>query len=306
MSENSLKSEKKKKRSSGNFKERKTDVESTLIKHTEGQKWYSYQVNKLSQGPQNLDDQAVRTLFQEAEQLYNQEVVNYVKEAQKSGGSEASWLFQVLKKGTAQDKMSAVQLQTHTSPIHALQYIQFMIESVEEKKIRDAMQYIPILEDVFLNVYLPPERKLVTFSSRPLSSLKDHPKDDQKRKKSLILWIFEHQLKLIYEKFIRALGNCAGGNVEDLNKKSLKTILNLLAERPEGEQREKKIKYKIQFKMNKFEILLTMLVNKLGHPNYKIGSFTENLVEELARRQPAMRSVIVKEIERLIYRQLNI
>lgn len=37
-----------------------------------------------------------------------------------------------------------------------------------------------------------------------------------------------------------------------------------------------------------------MLVNKLGHPNYKIGSFTENLVEELARRQPAMRSVIVK------------
>ena len=49
-----------------------------------------------------------------------------------------------------------------------------------------------------------------------------------------------------------------------------------------------------------------MLVNKLGHPNYKIGSFTENLIEELARRQPAMRSVIVKEIERLIYRQLNI
>ena len=44
MSENSLKNEKKKKRSSGNFKERKTDFESTLIKHTEGQKWYSYQV----------------------------------------------------------------------------------------------------------------------------------------------------------------------------------------------------------------------------------------------------------------------
>lgn len=97
--------------------------------------------------------------------------------------------------------------------------------------------------------------------------------------------MFEHKLKLVYERFLKALEAVASGVVEDLAKRALKCCLNLLAERPEAEQ-----------------FLLTLLVNKLGHPNRHVGAYVANLLEELTRRQSTMRAIIIKEVERLIYR----
>ncbi|KAK6011556.1 hypothetical protein OSTOST_23352 [Ostertagia ostertagi] len=143
-----------------------------------------------------------------------------------------------------------------------------------------------ILEEIFLNHFLPSNRKLVPFSGRPLKRIGEicsNSKDGRKR--LLVLWRFEHKLKLVYERFLRAVEGLASLVVEDLSKRALRTALNLLAERPEGER-----------------FLLSMLVNKMGHPKAHIGAFVATLLEDLTKRQPKMRSVVVAEVERLIYR----
>lgn len=45
-----------------------------------------------------------------------------------------------------------------------------------------------------------------------------------------------------------------------------------------------------------------MLANKLGHPNRHVGAHVARLLEELTNKQPNMKGVIVKEVERVIYR----
>ncbi|VDN23998.1 unnamed protein product [Cylicostephanus goldi] len=161
-----------------------------------------------------------------------------------------------------------------------------MIGSLERKNTREALEMLPILEEIFLNHFLPPNRKLVPFSGRPLKRIGEFCSNSEHgRKRILVLWRFEHKLKIMYERFLRALESLASLVVEDLSKRALRCALNLLAERPEGER-----------------FLLSMLVNKMGHPKPQIGSFVATLLEDLTKRQPNMKPVIVAEVERLIYR----
>ncbi|KAK6044672.1 hypothetical protein COOONC_17823 [Cooperia oncophora] len=119
----------------------------------------------------------------------------------------------------------------------------------------------------------------VNFFKRPvkrIGEISSNSKDGRRR--LLVLWWFEHKLKLVYERFLRAIEGLASLVVEDLSKRALRTALNLLAERPEGER-----------------------VNKMGHPKTQIGAFVATLLEDLTKRQPRMRPIIVAEVERLIY-----
>ncbi|KAF1751146.1 hypothetical protein GCK72_017700 [Caenorhabditis remanei] len=50
-------------------------------------------------------------------------------------------------------------------------------------------------------------------------------------------------------------------------------------------------------------LILSSLVNAFGHPNYKIGAFVVNLLEGVSRKHPAMRLVMVEEIEILAFRK---
>ncbi|KHJ95885.1 CBF/Mak21 family protein [Oesophagostomum dentatum] len=225
-------------------------------------------------------------LEEEADNLLRTDVDLYNNYVRSQGGSEASWLQTVIKTGTASDRMTAMQLQMHSSPVHSLSYIEVMLNSLEKKNTREALELLPILEEIFLNHFLPSNRKLVPFSGRPLKRVNELCSNSENgRKRLLVLWRFEHRLKLVYERFLRAVEGLASLVVEDLSKRALRLALNLLADRPEGER-----------------FLLSMLVNKMGHPKPQIGSFVATLLEDLAKRQPNMRPVIVAEVERLIYR----
>ncbi|VDL79611.1 unnamed protein product [Nippostrongylus brasiliensis] len=259
-----------------------------LVKHHEGQKWFEYQVNEKVTDVEKdtLGTAEQLALEEEADVLLRTDVDLYNQHVRTQGGSEASWLLSVIKKGTASDRMTAMQLQMHTSPVHSLTYMEIMIGSLERKNTREALEILPILEEIFLNHFLPSDRKLVAFSGRPLKRIGEICSNSENgRRRLLILWRFEHRLKIVYERFLRAVEGLASLVVEDLSKRALKTAVNLLAERPEGER-----------------YLLSLLVNKMGHPKPQIGSFVASLLEDLTKRQPKMRSVIVTEVERLIYR----
>ncbi|VDL69446.1 unnamed protein product [Nippostrongylus brasiliensis] len=245
-------------------KNKTNSAKQPLVKHHEGQKWFEYQVNEKVTDVEKdtLGTAEQLALEEEADVLLKTDVDLYNQHVRTQGGSEASWLLSVIKKGTASDRMTAMQLQWR------ILYI------------------LAILEEIFLNHFLPSDRKLVAFSGRPLKRIGEICSNSENgRRRLLILWRFEHRLKIVYERFLRDVEGLASLVVEDLSKRALKTAVNLLAERPEGER-----------------YLLSLLVNKMGHPKPQIGSFVASLLEDLTKRQPKMRSVIVTEVERLIYR----
>ncbi|CAI2353400.1 unnamed protein product [Caenorhabditis sp. 36 PRJEB53466] len=101
-----------------------------------------------------------------------------------------------------------------------------------------------------------------------------------------MMWAFEHELKILYQQFIESLVEIIKRPLEEVIKRSLKTLANCLMGRPESEN-----------------LILSALVNAFGHPNYKIGAFVVVLLEGTARKHPAMRIVMLEEIERLAFRK---
>ncbi|VDO81635.1 unnamed protein product, partial [Onchocerca flexuosa] len=109
---------------------------------------------------------------------------------------------------------------------------------------------------------------------------------DSNLKRKLILWKFESDLKVVYEKFVTAIERLAGENIEKLGILSCRCALELLIARAEQEQK-----------------LLSLLINKLGHPNKTLATRICGYLLQLTRKQPLMRPIVVKEVERLIYRK---
>uniref|UniRef100_A0A915ASH1 CCAAT-binding factor domain-containing protein n=1 Tax=Parascaris univalens TaxID=6257 RepID=A0A915ASH1_PARUN len=260
-------------------------ISTPLVKVGEGEKWYqSTSEERLEGNAKNAD---ICEVEKNAAFLLQRDVDLYNQLERKGGGSEGIWLSTMAIKGTAADKISAMQVLIQRSPVHALSHVSMLVSIVEKKNIRGAYSTLGVLKEIFINELLPPTRKLIPLSMRPLADLKRLSAGSQQNmERRLILWKFESDLKRIYETFIDAIEKLAGGVVENVCTEAFRTALDLLAERPEQEQR-----------------LLSLLVNKLGHPNHRLASRLIGYLLQLSRRQPNMRPVIVKEIERLIYRK---
>ncbi|MCP9264564.1 hypothetical protein DINM_022676 [Dirofilaria immitis] len=180
----------------------------------------------------------------------------------KKNTIETAWLSTVLIRGTASDKVTAMQIMTQRDPVHSLAYVASLVNIVAKKNTREAFSVLSLLKDLFINELLPPKRKLITFAARPVDKINLLSLDkDFDLKRKLILWKFESDLKAIYEKFVAAIERLAGENIEKLGILSCRCAMELLISRAEQEQ--------------------------------------------LTRKQPLMRLIVVKEVERLIYRKLE-
>ncbi|EFP11021.1 hypothetical protein CRE_30914 [Caenorhabditis remanei] len=259
-----------------------------LVKHQEGAKWYSYQIDHVhDEKTEKMSASEIQKLLEEGKDALAQDAALLQTKDKQENGSEASWLYSVISKGTAADKRTAMQLQMHKSPVHSLEYVEKLIASCKKQGTRDVVDIIPILEDVFINHCLPENRKLIPFSKRALKELTALSSGNQRsRRKILLMWAFEHELKILYQQFIETLVEIIKRPLEEVIKRSLKTLANCLMGRPESEN-----------------LILSSLVNAFGHPNYKIGAFVVNLLEGISRKHPAMRLVMVEEIERLAFRK---
>ncbi|CAO4380796.1 unnamed protein product [Caenorhabditis nigoni] len=259
-----------------------------LVKHQEGSKWYSYQIDHVhDEKTEKMSSSEIQKLLEEGKDALAQDSALLQTKDKQENGSEASWLYSVISKGTAADKRTAMQLQMHKSPVHSLEYVEKLIASCKKQGTRDVVDIIPILEDVFINHCLPENRKLIPFSKRALKELTELSSgNNRSRRKILLMWAFEHELKILYQQFIETLVEIIKRPLEEVIKRSLKTLANCLMGRPESEN-----------------LILSSLVNAFGHPNYKIGAFVTTLLEGIARKHPAMRLVMVEEIERLAFRK---
>ncbi|KHN76249.1 Uncharacterized protein F23B12.7 [Toxocara canis] len=155
----------------------------------------------------------------------------------KRAGSEAAWLRTVVVQGTAADKTSAMEVLVHRSPVHALSHLTMLVSIIEKKNTREAYSLLGVLKELFINELLPPNRKLIPFSMRPIAKLNILSAGSQQNmERRLILWKFESDLKRVFETFVNAVERLADGTVENVCAEACRTALDLLAERPEQEQ----------------------------------------------------------------------
>lgn len=92
-------------------------------------------------------------------------------------------------------------------------------------------------------------------------------------------------MKSAYHKFLSALDEVSKDTISQSRTKTMSIFLALLMENPEEEQ-----------------ALLERLVNKLGDPSRQVASKAMYQLGKLLEAHPAMKMVVLREVERLLYR----
>merc|ERR1719391_987805 len=262
----------------------------SVIKTSEGSKWY--EVVSSCPASTQLEMQRNKYWLPKLEKYtaaaMEMEIENYKASSMKGARkSERQWLETVLKSGTMTDKMSAYLVVMQESPLHHASVLDTLISLVSLKSRRPCLLAIDTLKDLFLNVLLPPDRKLRSFEWQPfqeLTTLSGGNKDTRDR--YLMVWAWEEKLKRSYNSFLEALDMVARDTVEKTKLKALATVAELLGGHPEQEAS-----------------LLERLVNKLGDPARSVAAKAMYQLTGLLEKHPAMRMVVVTEVERLLYRQ---
>lgn len=146
---------------------------------------------------------------------------------------------------------------------------------------------IAVLTDLWQEVLLPPNRKLLSIHTRGADwkKLKKQGLHKDQARRIYAYWYFENELKDQYHEYLKNLMQGLQTGQEHNKNTSIVAAARLLAYAPEKEQ-----------------MLLTMLINKLGDPIAKIASKALHHLSEVAQRHPNMCGVIVAEAEKLLFR----
>lgn len=147
---------------------------------------------------------------------------------------------------------------------------------------------IDIITQLFMSSALPTDRKLVSLHQRgaQYKKMKANANIEKSYKeKVLMYWYFENELKDRYSTFLQNLESALRSG-QDVHKNiAIVCTSKLLAFAPEKEQ-----------------MLLTMLINKMGDPGAKVASKAQYHLIEVCHKHPNMCEVIVQAVDRFLFR----
>jgi ribosome biogenesis protein MAK21 len=161
------------------------------------------------------------------------------------------------------------------SPIHRSGHLDQLLNMAGKQSRRESMPVLLALQDLFLSDLLP-DRKLLFFRENVLRQ----PADDEQE----VLFQFEHNLKLSYAAYIKALASALHDPVVHIRQEAIRVAHALLKSKPEQEQ-----------------ALLFVVVNKLGDAERKVASSVCHVLHKLLMTHPAMTEVVAKEVMRLLF-----
>lgn len=251
-----------------------------------GGKWYDIDyTSETSTSPQN--ETMVSQYKALAQKLLEAETNLYKNKKNLQKGANTVWMKSVVSTGTLADRMAAMTVLIQDAPVHCLEHIESLIVMMRKKgSRRQGLMALETLKELLLSNLLPENRKLWTLAQRPFDKLEERASGNRDvRDRRLLLWYFEHLLKLQLAEFVTALDALAHDSVLATKTKALTTAHELLCNRPEQEK-----------------ALLMHIVNKLGDPEYKIAAKASYLLETLLHKHPLMKSVVCVEVERLMFR----
>ncbi|KAM9963286.1 hypothetical protein ACTFIW_006512 [Dictyostelium discoideum] len=217
--------------------------------------------------------------FSKAQGLYNKKVEEYLFDFKKNGSRDDQWKEKIQHTGTIRDRISAITLLIQKAPMYRLASLDILINLAAKKSEREREFAINSLKDLFVNSLLP-NTKLKRFIER--ENIQDS------KPVELVQWYFEDLLKSRYQAYIRLLEILSKDTVARIRAIATSTVQYLLLKKPEQE-----------------EVLLTLLVNKLGDEDGSNAGKAVKLLEKLLEAHPAMKLVVIREIELFLYRPNN-
>lgn len=235
-------------------------------------------INVLDLDASKLPEAQIEAKKRHAQRLLDDEVQRF--EMKKGGkmSSDDKYLATMMKSGTLADRVAALTLTIQSSPFHCLSRLGQLITMASKKARRESMMAVDSLKDLFINNLLPDDRRLNFFHQNPLH----HPSVTDEH---LVVWFFEHCLKTAFAQLVGVLANGMDDAVDNHKRACIRAANALLAGKPEQEA-----------------VLLAMLVNKLGDPDRKIASYIHKTLQELLSEHPAMKRVVIDEVERVLTR----
>ncbi|KAM8832147.1 CCAAT/enhancer-binding protein zeta [Spinachia spinachia] len=222
-----------------------------------------------------------------AQQLYEADVALYKSKKNLQKGANSNWMKSVVSSGVLADRMAAMTVLIQDAPVHTLEHVENLVAMVKKRGSRRmSLMALDTLRELLLSNLLPEGRKLRPFDQHPFDQLEEMASGNRDaRDRRLVLWFFEHRLKLHVAEFVVALDAVSHDTVAATKAKALATAHEMLCARPEQER-----------------ALLGQVVNKLGDPEYKTAAKASYLLELLLHKHPNMKAVVCCEVERLMFR----
>ncbi|KAL7888530.1 hypothetical protein AOLI_G00035040 [Acnodon oligacanthus] len=251
-----------------------------------GGKWYD--IDYTSETTSSAQDESLVSQYKVlAQKLFEAEAELYKTKKNFQKGANTTWMKNVVSTGTLADRMAALTILIQDAPVHCLEHIESLVTLIRKKgSRREGLMAVETLKELLLSDLLPENRKLRAFAQRPFNELEERASGNRDvRDRRLILWYFEHKMKLLMAEFVVALDTLAHDSVLASKTKALTTAHELLCNLPEQEK-----------------ALLAQIVNKLGDPEYKVASKASYLLETLLHKHPNMKGVVCTEVENLMFR----
>ena len=256
----------------------KEEKETSTMIVVPGGAWFELDIEEI-ESEETPSSQLIKQKFEQAKKLWEKDALEFERKRESNSKANKDFMHTVLKNGTVTDKVSALTLLVQESPLHSFNYFnEHMVNGMAKKKARrEAMLAIDSIKDLLINNILP-DRKLSYFVDQPVHDKRVTPAH-------LITWYFEDALKKSYFQFIQLVEELSKDVLEHVKTKMLTIVYDLLVAKPEQEAN-----------------LLTLLVNKMGDLDKKVASKSAFLLNQLLIKHPAMKAIVIKEVERLLYR----
>ena len=264
----------------------------------------SQKQSDITNSNNNRNSRDIVTKYRQlADEIYSQEV-SLARQGSSSGSiseKDEKWVENTMRRGTLKDRVAAMSVVVNMDCMHKLYALDMLMDLAgcgvggsgndggggggQAPNSRVGQMASEALSDLFVNTLLPKDRKLISLDGRPLY-LYEGSNDKTLSPRVLLLWRYEEMIKQRYSSYLsRYLGRAMAGEDEPSKKSALTTASSLLLQVPEGE-----------------EILLTMIVNKIGDPTRKIASAAGHQLRLILDEHPAMVSVVAREVQQLAHR----
>jgi hypothetical protein len=262
----------------------KVDGNQQLLTLSGDQKWYDLitSFDDIDYHDYKISKQSLEEINSKIETIFQQEVTKYHRNKSLSTSSlnDEKWMNDVIRSGTVSDKIAALALRIQQSPPHELESFDILITMALKKEQRTSQLALEAIKDLLIHNLLPSNRRLIPYSLRPLGG-----GGGQMSLSILFLFWYENELIKRIELIIKALENGLKSSVDFYKIKCMEIISIWLSTKPEHEN-----------------ILLTLLVNKLGDPSSKVASKCITLLGNILYEHPVMKLVIIREVRQLISR----
>ena len=149
---------------------------------------------------------------------------------------------------------------------------------------REAELAISTLKQVFIESLLPRNQRIKSFPQY----LEEVPPEKKSARETLVKAYSEHNIKTNYKQFIERINSLTQDTVLHSKKEMMKTLLDLLIQRPEEEK-----------------MLLWMIIEKYTDKDRKVAQYVSALLSQLLKIHPNMTVIVLQQLGQFVSKSVS-